>query len=160
MLTVCKNCSDLGEPVREARERRSFIERGSGKSPPFPRLEKGVDGASSRKPTGGRQKKPSESIIIEIVDHYPRIVKEARGKLTLEEFSTMLKEKASIIQKIENGKMKPTIQLAKKIERMFHVKLVEKREEAEDLDDTVWRQDKKTRFVPSLGDFMKQDGEE
>ncbi len=160
VLLVCRQCSEMGEPVREDREKRSVIDRRSGSQGNISR-SKDERGAGSPKPfPGTRPRKQSAPVVVEIVDDYPRVVKAARGKRTLEEFSAMIKEKVSTIQKIENGKMKPTIQLAKKIEGMFHVKLIEKREEAEDLDDAVWKQDKKNRFVPSLGDFMKQDDKE
>ena len=48
-----------------------------------------------------------------------------KKKLTQEELSKKLREKASIIKRIEEG-WKPSLKLIKKLERFFKVKLREK----------------------------------
>jgi putative transcription factor len=73
--------------------------------------------------------KPSvnkEYLELEVIPDYYKIVKSAREKtgLTQEEFAKMLKEKLSVIQKIETGKIIPDINLAKRIEHLLKIKLL------------------------------------
>ena len=92
----------------------------------------------------------------EIVENYAEIVKKARGAMTTDEFAATLNEKATVIQKIETGKLHLTLKLAKKIEKQYRVKLINQRDTAEDIEDVIWKPEKKVDFTPSLGDFVKQ----
>lgn len=67
-----------------------------------------------------------EYLELEVVQDYYIKVKSAREKagLTQEELAKMLKEKLSVIQKIETGKIVPDINLAKKIEHLLKIKLL------------------------------------
>ncbi|MCD6477560.1 MAG: TIGR00270 family protein [Candidatus Aenigmarchaeota archaeon] len=56
----------------------------------------------------------------------PQIVKREREKLglTRKELAEKLKERESVIARIERGELTPTMDLAKKLERFFGVKLI------------------------------------
>ncbi|MBS7655843.1 TIGR00270 family protein [Candidatus Bathyarchaeota archaeon] len=67
-----------------------------------------------------------EYLELEVVQDYYKKVKSAREKagLTQEDFAKMLKEKLSVIQKIETGKIIPDINLAKRMEHLLKIKLL------------------------------------
>ncbi len=75
---------------------------------------------------GMRRSRRSE-LIEEIVDDYATRIREAREKmgLTREVLATMVGEKESTIRRIESGKLQPTIKLARKLEKVLKIKLVE-----------------------------------
>jgi putative transcription factor len=101
------------------------------------------------------KREPSEESQ-EIVENYAEVVKKARGAMTVEEFAASLNEKATVIQKVETGKLKLTIKLAKRIEKVYRVKLVHQRDAAEDIEDVIWKPEKKGEYSPTLGDFIKE----
>jgi putative transcription factor len=65
-----------------------------------------------------------------LVKDFHKIIRKARErkKLTQEELAKKLKEKASVIKRIEEG-WKPSMKLIEKIEKFFEIKLREKIEE-------------------------------
>jgi putative transcription factor len=155
-LTVCNDCAELGERVREEPRGRVTIKnaptpQGKVKTTPPARQN------PPPKPLPIRKAKPQASEESqEIVENYREVVKKARGTMTTDEFAASLNEKATVIQKIETGKLKPTLKLAKRIEKRYRVKLVNQRDAAEDLEDVLWKPEKKSDYSPSLGDFIKE----
>ncbi len=114
-LIVCQKCSSLGTqlpgfPNRTARPRQVQ----SHTHAPIERLPKAVE----------------ES---DLVEEYSVIVKEGREKLglTQQDLAFKAKEKLTVIQKIEIGKMLPTMRLSKELEHILRVKLLVPREEVE-----------------------------
>lgn len=105
MLSVCQTCSKFGHVVpitkpTTVEERPTIIKR-----------------------------EPEE---IEIVmEDYAEKIKQAReeSQLKQEELAQKIGEKESIIQKIESKHITPSIDLARKLEKFFQVKLIEKYEE-------------------------------
>ena len=75
------------------------------------------------------QKSP-EAVEVVVLDYAVRI-RNAREKsgMTQKDFALKLNEKESIIHKLENGLFVPPIDLAKKLERLLRIKLVEIEEE-------------------------------
>lgn len=67
-----------------------------------------------------------EYLELDFVEGYNRRVKEAREKLglTQAELAKKLKEKASVIQKIEAGKIVPDLRLAKELERALKIRIL------------------------------------
>ena len=98
-MKVCRNCARYGHVI--ALEKSLEIERPK----PKPKLEL-----------------PSECII----DNYGELIKSAREqlKLTQQELALKIAEKESIIQKLENYCLEPTIELARKLEKFFNMKLI------------------------------------
>jgi putative transcription factor len=69
---------------------------------------------------------PREVQELDIADNYPQIIQKARRKhnLTQEELALKVKERLSVIQKIELGKMLPNLRLTKDLEHVLRVKLM------------------------------------
>lgn len=97
--------------------------------------------------------KPKEpQIIEEIVEEYAQKIKQAREKRNLnqEEFAKMVNEHASLLRNIEAGKQRPTFELAKKLEKMLNIVLIEKTT-AEDEQ----KEEKKNQKGPlTIGDML------
>lgn len=64
----------------------------------------------------------------EIVDGYGKIIAEARMKmkLTIEELGLKIGEKANYIEHVEKEIMLPSLVLARKLEKFFRIKLINK----------------------------------
>jgi len=71
--------------------------------------------------------KPTPIIAYRIVDNYHLLIKKARETMGLSQdiLASYLGEKVSVIKKIEAGKLKPTLDLAKKIEKLLKVNIIE-----------------------------------
>ncbi len=99
--------------------------------------------------------RPQRKEVIELITaDYAKKIKEARERLglTQEEFSKKLNEKWSAMQKMESGQMKPSIEQARKLEKLLRIQLVEQYGEEGDipLGDTRKKEESFT-----LGDFIK-----
>jgi putative transcription factor len=91
----------------------------------------------------------------ELVDGCGTIVKRARERIgvQLAVIAEKISERESYLDAIENGRMKPTLQVAKKLERELGVKLIEKAS-----DETLSSSDRPSgKFSePTLGDVIVQ----
>jgi putative transcription factor len=69
----------------------------------------------------------------DLVEDYPQVVKEGREKLGLSQtgLAFKAKERLTVIQKIELGKILPTMRLTRELEHILRVKLLAPREELE-----------------------------
>ncbi len=117
-LVVCKSCATLGT------ELPGFPDR------PPPRTPNTVGHSTFRSPI---EKLPKAVEETDLLEDYSRIIKEAREKmhLTRDELAFKAKEKATVLQKIELGKMLPTMKLTKELEHILRVKLLVPKEEEE-----------------------------
>jgi len=99
-----------------------------------------------------KKEKFVEEKTIDFVSGYGSIIRREREKLglTQKDFAMKINEKESTIQKIENEKIKPTIDFAKKFERIFGIKIIEEVKEEE-----IKREKKKEKNFFTLGDFIK-----
>ncbi|AAY80039.1 multiprotein bridging factor aMBF1 [Sulfolobus acidocaldarius] len=63
---------------------------------------------------------------LDIVEEYYKIIKEARERLKMsqQQLAQALKVSENIIKRFESGKLKPTIQQAKQLERILGIKLL------------------------------------
>jgi putative transcription factor len=88
-----------------------------------------------------------------IVDDYAQKIKKAREKLglTQEEFSKKLNQRESLMQKIESGQMKPSLNTAQELQAVLKIKLIE---EYDDKAPVEAARDKREGFT--LGDFIKK----
>jgi len=123
-LSVCKNCSGFGKIVRK----RTFI----------PSKKKFF-----------REEKEDEDIDV-LKEDYPSIIREKREQMGLKqkEMAMFLAERESVIHKIEAGNYKPSIKLARKIEKYLNIKLIEKQHiEKQDL--------KVNKQILTIGDMIK-----
>jgi putative transcription factor len=124
ILNVCDSCAKYGEKVRAPVHKTKYV----------------------------KQKRyfPEEGNKERIVKNYASLIRTKREQMNLkqEEFAKMLTEKESIIHKIESGTYKPSISMAKKIERQLGLKL---REEIEIEEIEI----KKTKGSLTIGDMLK-----
>lgn len=111
LMQTCEECSKLGKVQKEP--------------PRAPRPR-----ATPRRP---RVREPS----YEVSEDFNITVRKAREKKgwSREDLAKNVNEKSSVINRIESGKMIPDIKLARKLEKVLNVILLEKIEE-EQLDDT------------------------
>jgi len=108
IMITCKECSKFGKVQREPpKPQRSRV----------PRVSKGTRRIQ-------RPREPSE----EVVENVKDIVRQAREKKgwSREELAAKIYEKASVVSRIESGKMIPDLKLAKKIEKTMNLILIEK----------------------------------
>lgn len=129
-MQVCAGCAKFGKIITEKRfSRPAFKKKGFQKN--------------SRK----------ENLDV-VIANYGVLVKNAREKLQLtqEQLAKRLTEKESILQKLESESFKPSLKLARKLERFLKIKLVE------NLGDEP-KADFKTQTHSAgftLGDFIKK----
>ena len=124
MLSVCKNCLSFGKAVIL--------------------------------PKAKEEKKIPKKIEIEktmelINEDFQNIIKKEREKLNLtqEELAKRLNEKESVIHHLESGELEPSLILAKKLENLLHVNLIE-----------IYEEKQKTKISLSdptltIGDLLK-----
>ncbi|NPB01506.1 MAG: TIGR00270 family protein [Methanopyri archaeon] len=125
-LRVCEECAKFGKEVTTpSRERPSGVRRRPGRAP-----RRGSARPARRGAPSGFDPFKEEW---ELVPDYPDRVREARERLGMsrEDLARELGEKVSVVRRIETGRMEPDLRLARKLERILDVKLLE-RVEAED----------------------------
>jgi putative transcription factor len=112
-LTACPRCSQYGKNV----EKRAPVSRKV--SPVAP-----VTQRRASRPTGKRPDAMSD----ELVDDYDHIIREAREKkqLSHEELALRIKEKATLLKKLERGEIVPEEDVRKKLERELNIRLTER----------------------------------
>ncbi|MEM0065545.1 MAG: multiprotein bridging factor aMBF1 [Sulfolobales archaeon] len=85
--------------------------------------------AQTRRPRVSSDKKPEERVLdeYEVVPDYADRVRQAREKLGLTQkaLADMVKESENTIKRIESGRLVPTIALARKLESVLSIKLLE-----------------------------------
>lgn len=101
-LTVCHRCTRYGSIVKPAIKR-----------------------VSHQPPKRRELRLESEDKVL--VDNYNVLIRQARESmgLTQADLARLISEKESIIRRLESGRMAPTLELAKKLEKALKVKLYE-----------------------------------
>jgi putative transcription factor len=132
-LSVCSGCSKYGTVKKKSYGPGAFSSGYKGKS------------------FSKQQNKPE----FRIVRNYSRLIRNAREQkgMTQEEFANSLNEKESILAKWESGTLKPRLNIARQLERLLNLVLVEK-----DVMGSVELDDKKKKGPSdelTLGDFIK-----
>lgn len=128
-MLVCSNCAKFGQ-IKEMPQAPAAFKNFSRASLPEPALE------------------TAETI----VSDFAKKIRQAREKLCLnqEDFAKKINEKESLLHKLETGAFEPSLPLARKLEKLLSIKLIEKFEE------------KKVTFAKessesmTLGDFIKR----
>ena len=95
----------------------------------------------------------------EVVPDYAERIKRAREKLGWSQrtLAEKVRERESTIKRIESGKLKPTIDLAKRLEEVLGIKLLEPIL-PEDVES--FRASKKSKYMPTLGEIVSIRGRE
>jgi len=109
-MTVCSECAKLGSGYWEPKPQR--------------RAKKSIQ----RQPTisfSKRKQRPTVTETLELVGDFGQRVRQAREGLGLshEDLGRKIREKVSVIRKIESGKMVPDLVLAEKLEHALKIKL-------------------------------------
>ena len=106
-MNVCQNCSKFGKIINKPKQNFNL------------------------KPKTIKKKQDKPETIFLIVDNYAQLIKTAREKMKLkqEEVAKKIAEKESLIHSIESGKHEPNINLARKLERFYNIKLIEEHKE-------------------------------
>ncbi|MEM0217217.1 MAG: multiprotein bridging factor aMBF1 [Candidatus Nezhaarchaeales archaeon] len=110
-LTVCYRCSRYGSAVKPAAQRATLHQ-----------LPK-------------RKEVRTELENIVLVDKYNVLIRQARESmgLTQEDLARLIGEKESVIRRLESGRMIPSLELAKKLERLLKIKLYEEARQEQDV---------------------------
>jgi len=116
---ACEECASLGTPYQEP---KAIPLTTPIRAPrPMP-----VVAPRSVSPRPADRRVPREVQELDIADNYPQIIQKARRKhaLSQEDLAMKVKERLTVIQKIELGKMVPNMRLAKELEHVLRVKLL------------------------------------
>lgn len=111
-MLVCSKCQKLGEPYEE-------------EAPPPQRTP--ADTFRAPRPTQHKPAElPKEMQELEVAENYPELIRKRRMKLGLsqDELANRVREKLSVIQKIESGKVEPNTRLCRLLEHELKVKLL------------------------------------
>jgi len=116
-LQVCKICGSHGSVIKRVLTPQEVVKKEEKEKEAVKRL---------------LQPSEEKEVVQLIVEGYPKLIKDAREKLKLsqEEFALKISEKQNLIHHIETGKMEPNLDLARKIEKFLHIKLVDQVEMA------------------------------
>jgi putative transcription factor len=115
-LVVCRKCSEFSETSWESEFQRSQITQTIKPSPAFRDSRRNL-----------RIKSPSKNLEdYEITENFSESLQKGRIKMGIsqEELAKLLKEKLSVIQKIESGKITPSLKLSREIEHLLKIKLL------------------------------------
>lgn len=95
---------------------------------------------------------PEKTTIQVIIPNYAQLIKNAREKRGLKQadFAKLIAEKESVIHGLESGRIRPNIDLARKLERSLHITLVQ---QIEDSGNTT--QHKSPDDTLTLGDLLR-----
>ncbi len=79
---------------------------------------------------------PKQETVYTIVDNYSQMLKHKRESLglTQEDFARKINEKISVIHHLESGKLEPSIDLARKLEKALGLRLVQENQLQHDAD--------------------------
>ena len=118
-MTVCANCAQFGAKIAKKPPKTKPI---SGSSYSFEKNRKTP--ISTPKPKINETEIDEE---LDIVPDYAEKIRKIRAtkNLNQDKFAQKLNEKPSLLRRIESGKVKPTMQLAKKIEKVYGISLIQ-----------------------------------
>jgi len=138
-MLVCRNCQTLGKPYQE------------DPAPPLPRAI-GL-ARLQRVPERRPAELPKEVQELDVAENFSDLVRKRRMKLgwSQQELASKVKEKLSVIQKIETGKITPNTQLCRQLQHELKIKLLIPRNEAPALKIA-------TPAEVTLGDIVKIKG--
>ena len=103
------------------------------------------------KPKQDLTQAPKEEKLEMLVENYAEIVRKKRESMCLsqKDFGTRINEKESIVHKIETGAIHPSFALAKKLEKVLGIRIIEEQKESH-LASSAKKEEGFT-----LGDFIK-----
>lgn len=142
-LLTCDRCAKLGQPVGKSQPAQAPPRQ----APPLHTIPERIRTPPPRREPVTPRHAEREIVPVENFAALVRKAREQRG-LSHKEVARQLNERESIIAKLETGKMSPTNNLARKMERLFKLTLLE---EAESLD----MYPSKSSSTSTLGDVVE-----
>ncbi len=114
-LNVCKACAKYGKILHKIRQEPKR---------PKKQVKLSIE----------QVEKPDKQIVLVVVNDYSKRVKKKREHMGLkqEDLAKRINERESIIHKIESGRFKPSMKLARKLEKFLRITLIEQYEETFD----------------------------
>ncbi len=127
VLNVCDSCARLGTPAESIRTRFS-TPSAHGSTEPIVIPQKRIVVPPSRPSSKRRRRENVEDL--DVVPEYAELIKNARERLSMtqDELAAKLLEKKNVISSIERGDLLPEIKVARKLERLLNIKLLESEE--------------------------------
>lgn len=127
-MKVCRDCVKYGKVISAPREPVKTIKR---------------------RPQPVREEEPETLKLV--VEDYPSKLKSRREQLGMsqKDFAKHINEKESVVHSLERGSLKPSLELARKLEKKLGVRLIEEHTETR----TPTSSSKSESFT--LGDFIK-----
>lgn len=125
-MPVCELCGKEGPVITAVVEGSQMsVCQGCGK---FGRVVRKPVGPVGRAPVA---KAPEVAEVV--VSDYAQLIRSAREKsgMTQKDFAMKLNEKESVIHKLENSQFVPPISMARKLEKLLHIRLVVVEEDEE-----------------------------
>lgn len=127
VLNVCDSCAKYGTPAESIRTRYSSVTATSNtQSVQMPQKKIVVP---PTRPSSRRRRRENYDNL-EVIPEYADLIREARTKLSMtqDELAAKLLEKKNVIASIERGDLLPEIKVARKIERLLNIKILESEE--------------------------------
>ena len=119
-MLVCRNCQALGKPYQD-----------DPVPQPLPQPSFRIPVRLGRIPTKRPTELPKEIEELDVAENFSGLVRKARMKKgwSQEDLAKKVKEKLSVIQKIETGKITPDTQLCRQLQHELKIKLLVPRKE-------------------------------
>lgn len=139
-MNVCYKCSKYGKIIKRIKTEKEIKKEKEQVKTFIKKKQQRID--------------EDEDIMELIVMNYSNIVKDKRAEmgLTQEQLAKRLKEKTSVIQKIESGSFRLSIPLARKIEKNLGVILIEK---VKDVKKGGTKADKRNLTIGDMINFKR-----
>ena len=117
LITVCKTCSKRGKPLKNQQE----IQR---KPAMRPALRPALRPAMRPKKIEKLDRITFDDSAI-LINNFSEVIRNSRmaNGLTHEQLGLLIKERVSLLRKIESGTLKPDEGLSRKLERFFRINL-------------------------------------
>jgi len=134
-LKVCESCAHFGKIL--------------GRTLTLKETEQRVAALQTKK-----QEEAQEQILL-ISPNYASSIKQGRERLglTQKEFALKISERESLLHQIESGHFKPSIELARKLEKILSISLVQEITDTPSAQKSEGQNKTSNSFV--LGDFIK-----
>lgn len=124
VLQVCDSCSKFGKKLDVKKVDQTVRYKVPVQHSSLRNDIKTQNKTQKRKPLNNPDRELEN---LEVVPEYPELIRSARDRLswTQEELAAKLLEKKNVIAKLERGEFMPSLKLARKIEKLLDIKLIE-----------------------------------
>ena len=122
VLMLCDRCAKFGTPVDPPKKAIQSVV----KEKPEKHVQRPIKKKKTKKKVHRPDQVNAEDLFV--IPEYAQIINQARSRLswTQEDLANKLLEKKNVLAKIERGELTPDLRLARKIEKILDIKLLEK----------------------------------